>query len=429
MWRTVRERGSSSGPVGYARAATHYSTGMTGPAATAQIDAALADLYERFPYPRSIGDIGDFAKGHREPTWNPKSSFGVFFPEHRPRADLDILVAGCGTNLAPVFAATMPKARVVGVDISGASLQLSEAMAAEGGLTNLTHHQLPLEEVATLKDSFDFVVCTGVIHHLASPRAGLEALRGVLRPEGAMMVMVYARYGRQGIAMLAELCRRLGMSINELDAAKAQRLLAHLPPRHPFRLVYAHDSAAISLEEVMDMLLNPRDASYRVDDIESLVRESGLGFHRWLGNAEYRPQMSAIEACGLGSRAADLDPWGQAAAAELAHGSLFKHSFVLTHPQRTSAESLFAGDTIATARPSLCAHIVVRHVGDNLVVTNSAHQVPIQLAAPVGDIGPILKAADGTRTVAEIVGSSGRAGFELYRRLYHADAITLSRPG
>ena len=62
-----------------------------------------------------------------------------------------------------------------------------------------------------LNESFDQIICTGVLHHLAEPDAGLSALRGVLNPdEGAMHVMVYAPYGRTGIYMLQEFCRRIG---------------------------------------------------------------------------------------------------------------------------------------------------------------------------------------------------------------------------
>ncbi|MBL4686772.1 MAG: class I SAM-dependent methyltransferase [Nannocystaceae bacterium] len=398
----------------------------TGATAKDLQSAQLLQLYETFPYPRTIGDLQRFRDGQQQPVWNPKSSFPVFFPEAKFRRDLDILVAGCGTNLAPVFAATMPEARVVGVDISGASLELSEALARENGIHNLEHHQLPLEEIETLGRKFDYVCCTGVIHHLSDPAAGLRALGSVLHPDGAMMIMVYARYGRQGIYMLQELSRMLGLSICETDAAKVQKLLTLLPERHPFRLVYERESRPISLEEVMDMVLNPRDVSYRVADIRTLVDDAGLAFHRWLGNAEYRPEFTSLSGAGLDLAPSLLDPWARAAAAELAHGTLLKHRFVLTHPHRASAEDLFAGSRIADAYPSLSGHIHVEHVGQNLVVTNEAHQVPVKIAAPVQDIGPLLKTADGTRTVGDLVEAGGSKGHEVFRRLYHADIIQLS---
>ncbi len=387
-------------------------------------DVALRHLYESFPYPRVVGSLDDFKSGRRQPTWNPKTSFPVFFPESEARDDLDILIAGCGTHLAPIFAATMPNSRVVAIDISSTSLKISQELATSEGLENVEHHRLPLEEVASLERSFDFVCCTGVVHHLADPAAGLRALGKVLRPEGAMMIMVYARYGRQGVYMLQELAQRLGLPTNELSAAKLQKLLALLPPRHPFRLVYADGGARISLEEVMDMVLNPRDRSYRVQDVRTLVEDAGLGFHRWLGNAEYRPEMTSLGPAGLARELSD-DPWERAAAAELSLGSLIKHSFVVTHPQRASAETLFAGDGIRDAIPSLSAHLRIEHAGANLVATNDGHQTAVPTVAPVGELAALLKAIDG-RSVGKLAASLPKGALEAYRQLYHADVIQLS---
>lgn len=394
-----------------------------------QADDALRALYERFPYPRAIDTLADFREGRRQPNWNPRTSFPVYFPRARPRDDLDVLVAGCGTNLAPIFAATMPRARVVGIDISGSSLELSRALAEREGLTNVEHHQLALEDVAELSRGFDFIACTGVLHHLADPVAGLSALGSVLRDDGAMQIMVYARYGRHGIYMLQELCDLLGLRIDEVDAARAQQLLANLPDDHPFRRVYPRGGPPISLEEVMDMVLNPRDVSYRVADVRALVEGAGLGFHRWLGNAEYRPESTSLIAAGLGPRAEQLDPWTRAAAAELTFGTLIKHNFVVTHPQRPSADAVFSGDAILDAIPSLAAHIRIEHHGAMLTAKNDAHQVDVGITAPVAEMASALKACDNKRTVRQLVAQGAVGDAEAYRALYHADAVQLSCPG
>lgn len=387
---------------------------------------ALQRLYEQFPYPKEVSGLDDFKAGRRQPIWNPKTSFSVFFPQDKPREDLDILVAGCGTNLVPVFGAFMPEARIVGVDISEASLKISAEQSAANGIDNVEHIQLPLEDIASLGRDFDFVCCTGVLHHLADPAAGLRALGRVTRPGGAIMAMVYARYGRQGIYMLQELATKLGLRIDELTAAKTQKLLALLPPTHPFRLVYRNAGEVISREEVMDMILNPRDRSYRVHDVRELVEDAGLKFHRWLGNAPYRPEMTALGQAGLLPEADALGPWEQAAAAELAFGNIIKHSFVVTHPERSSASDLFEGAALLDAYPSLSTHVKVEHSGANLIVTNEGHGVPIETAAPVTEMAALLKACDGHRTVGQLASTLGDGVVSAYRHLYNADAITLS---
>lgn len=65
----------------------------------------------------------------------------------------------------------------------------------------------------------DGLVCAGVLHHLENPAAGLQALRAVLSDQGAMMIMLYGKYGRTGVYQVQELLRMIN-SNQELPQAK-----------------------------------------------------------------------------------------------------------------------------------------------------------------------------------------------------------------
>ena len=86
---------------------------------------------------------------------------------------------------------------------------------------------------ASWRLTFDEIVCTGVLHHLANPEAALRALRDVLDPDGAMHLMVYAPYGRAGIYMLQEFCRRIGIQASDDEIRDLIVTLGALPARHP----------------------------------------------------------------------------------------------------------------------------------------------------------------------------------------------------
>ena len=101
---------------------------------------------------------------------------GFCGPIGNTNPDLDILIAGCGTNQAAIFAYTNPAAKVVGVDISQPSLDHQQYLKDKHGLWNLELHLLPIEEVPTLGLDFDLVVSTGVLMVLADPLAGMKAL-------------------------------------------------------------------------------------------------------------------------------------------------------------------------------------------------------------------------------------------------------------
>ena len=87
------------------------------------------------------------------------------------------------------------------------------------------------------------------------------------------------------------------------------------------------------------------------------------------------PEFSALAPAGLSARLEGRDPWQLAELAELCHGSLLKHRFVLTHSGRRSAAELFAGSGIERAIPSLTAQLRFEDEGEVVVLTNGCHKV------------------------------------------------------
>ena len=180
----------------------------------------------------------------RSPAWmsiatctaNPdrrRALFHLLWPAEPLRGDQEILVAGCGTSQAARYALREPDARITAIDISETSLRYTRDLQRKYDLENLDLHQLPIEDVQELGRTFDQIVCTGVLHHLPDPDLGLRALRDVLRPQGAMHLMVYAPYGRAGIYMMQEYCRLLGISSSDKDLRDLGATLEALPADHP----------------------------------------------------------------------------------------------------------------------------------------------------------------------------------------------------
>src|SRR5208283_3722980 len=168
----------------------------------------VRDFYERYPYPRPIDKLDKY-RALWQDRQRRRADYHLFWPSRPYREDYSILIAGCGTSQAAKHALRWPAAQVVGIDFSATSVRCTEELKRKYNLNNLQVHQLPIEKVGDLEANFDQIVCTGVLHHLADPDAGLRALRSVLKPDGAMHLMVYAPYGRTGIYMLQEFCRRI----------------------------------------------------------------------------------------------------------------------------------------------------------------------------------------------------------------------------
>ena len=146
----------------------------------------------------------------------------------------------------------------MGIDVSATSLEHTERLKQNHKLTNLKTRQLAVENVEELDQRFDLIICTGVLHHLVDPDAGLRALRSVLKPEGAMNLMVYAPYGRTGVYMMQEYCRRLGIGTSPEEIRDLTTVLRNLPEHHPLLATQGGSREFPHADALADAVLNPR---------------------------------------------------------------------------------------------------------------------------------------------------------------------------
>src|SRR5215472_14377343 len=193
---------------------------------------AVRAFYESHPYPAPLRDLDRHRELYRNPDRRRALSL-LLWPAEKSPANREILVAGCGTSQAATYALREHDARVTAIDISETSLRHTRELQQKYGLRNLGLHRLPIEEVGELGQTFDQIVCTGVLHHLRDPDTGLRSLRNVLAPNGAMQLMVYAAYGRAGIYMMQEYCRLLGVGISEAELHDLGATIGALSSDHP----------------------------------------------------------------------------------------------------------------------------------------------------------------------------------------------------
>ena len=248
----------------------------------------VARQYKRWRYPEPIQSLENWISGNWE-RFDPSHAHRLLWPDRRYRPELDILSAGCGTNQAAAVAYTNPAAKVTGIDISQESLDHGRYLKDRYGLANLELRLLPIEEVADLNRDFDLIMCTGVLHHLASPEAGLAALAGVLRPDGVAALMVYARYGRLGVEIMQSAFRDMGLVQDERSLDLVKAAVASIPPSHPLSAYLAIAPDVQFDAGLVDTFLHGRDRSYTVDDCLALVESAGLVFQDWLLKSNYYP--------------------------------------------------------------------------------------------------------------------------------------------
>ena len=391
--------------------------------------AAVQDFYERYPYPPPIDDLDNYRRRWQDPH-RRRADFHLFWPEKPYAAERTILVAGCGTSQAAKHAARCPEARVIGIDVSATSVRHTEDLKRKYDLSNLEVHQLPIDRVGNLAMTFDEIVCTGVLHHLAHPEPALRALRNVLHQDGAMHLMVYAPYGRAGIYMLQEFCRRLGIQAADEAIRDLVVALGALPAGHPLAGLLREAPDFRKEAALADALLHPQDRAYSVPQLLDFIGGAGLTFSRWIRQAPYSPHCGVMARLPQASRIAALEPAQQFAAAELFRGAMMSHSVIVRRddrPGRSQAIS-FSGDAWLDYVPvrvpdTLCVQERLPP-GAAAVLINRAHTdtdiyVPIDAREK-----RLVDAIDGERSIGEIAGDEPRDVCRaLFERLWWHDQV------
>ena len=378
---------------------------------------AITRFYDRHPYPPPVTDLDSYLDSWNEPG-RRRAEHHLLFPSQPFRDNPDLLVAGCGTSQAVRHALRWPAAAVVGIDVSETSLRHSEELRRRYSLDNLELHRLPIERVAELDRSFDIVVCTGVLHHLTDPDAGLLALRGALRSDGAMHLMVYARYGRFGVEMMQEYARMLGTSTSKEEVRALAETLAEVPDGPPLAHLLRNSPDFRRVDAFADALLNPRERSYSVPELLDTIQRGGLVFGRWYRQAPYRPQCGAVAASPHAEALAALPEPEQFAAMELFRGTMVRHSFIgyrSDYPPGKRPASFDAGGWLRAVPIRLPDTIAVEErlpPGAAAVLINPSHTYT-DLVLPITDAEQRLyQAIDGKASVTEIgrkVGEDGNA--------------------
>jgi 2-polyprenyl-3-methyl-5-hydroxy-6-metoxy-1,4-benzoquinol methylase len=291
------------------------------------------------------------------------------------RTGFRVLVAGGGTGDTVIYLAEQLRhgdAEVVYLDMSSASREVAEARAKVRKLDNIRWITASIMELPELGlGQFDYIECCGVLHHLESTEAGLQALNSVLKDDGAIFLMLYAKYGRQSIYDMQTLLRTwlpAGLSMPE-QVQMARRLLAALPPSNSFVRNLDTWQSEISAEGhgdagLYDLLLHSQDRCFDVPELYALAQGCGLqllGFP--IRQADYDPcnHVSDVE---IRKHLAQMDQPRRHALAEQMVCNIDKHEFFLARQADRGARlddgnmALRSFRTLLEDAPKLAASMV-----------------------------------------------------------------------
>ena len=375
---------------------------------------AVRRQYEEFPYPEWDPDRDRQGRFFTHLNTLPMMNHYCYRGRRDFLAGFKVLIAGGGTGdstlwLAKQLAGT--DATIVNVDISEASTAIATQRAEALGLDNVTWVHGSLLDLPEMDlPTFDYINCSGVLHHLKDPVAGLRALRAVLAEDGAVGLMLYGRYGRTGIYYMQELMRL----INAEDAggqkkiANTRAVLDSLPATNWFKraeeLVTDHRWA--SGAGVYDLFLHSQDRPYSVPELYELLAACGLHLIQFGPEArgQYKPQ-TMIQDETLRQTVRQMPLRRRQAIGEILSGAVMKHSFWAA-PRPDTVASLDDLDNVPLfIRPGTVDTSVVPAAGATVTWTfrTPAALVPDMVLHPGRYAWAVCRHINGRRSLKEII--------------------------
>lgn len=258
-----------------------------------KITEAVRQQYNHFPYPSiPIGEMLD------EVLYSTNFEFVHYLctGKYKSSKNIKILDAGCGTGYSTLkLAQQNPDAVITAVDLSANSLKMAKERIENAGISpdKINFMEADLLNLPEFPEKFDYIVCTGVLHHTASPETGLKNLVSNLKDDGLMYLMLYSEYGRFYLNQMRTLIKIIQSDKDSLSEGMeiGRELINSLDSNNQIYLNYkkSYDASkqllgenfAASEAQFIDAYVNAHELTYNIEKLFSLIEDNNLNFIRF----------------------------------------------------------------------------------------------------------------------------------------------------
>ncbi len=194
-----------------------------------------------------------------------------------------ILIAGCGTGQQILNYSGINDVDIFAIDISKSSLAYAKRMTDQYKIQNIYYFQSDLLNINLLKESFDMIVCTGVLHHMEKPYEGLKSLCKVLKPNGFMKLGLYSTIARSSIIELRNEIKKLNLDFNKKNMSKIREIILNSEKNEIKMCSKFNDFYSTS--GFRDLIFNKIEHTFNLIEIQNDILKQNLKF---LGFGKHR---------------------------------------------------------------------------------------------------------------------------------------------
>lgn len=245
------------------------------------VSEAVQGMYEESPYPRWVAAVKfdpvapiEFFNG---------ACVGVKMDEFGDPQTPKVLFAGCGTGKVVVEESVLwSNAEVLALDLSLPSLAFGRRRAEELGIKNVKFARGDLLELPKLGTFYDYISCSGVLHHMSDPIAGWRALTDVCRPGGVIRICLYSEMARAPVRYAQSL---IGDGRAGADVTTVKKIREEL-----IKTATAQESPDLRLQEIFsaldmyttsmcrDLLFHVQEHDFTIPKVAAAIEQLGLRF-------------------------------------------------------------------------------------------------------------------------------------------------------
>jgi 2-polyprenyl-3-methyl-5-hydroxy-6-metoxy-1,4-benzoquinol methylase len=194
-----------------------------------------------------------------------------------------MLDVGCGSGYGVLtMALANPGARIVGVDLSPASVELAKQRLEHHGLGDrVEFHALPMDALPQLGLSFDYINCDELLYLQPDPAQGLAAMKAVLKPDGIIRSNLHSLHQRNSYFKAQELAGLVGLmddNPGSLEVEVFQGLIGALKDSVRLKPQIWDCTQSDNEEKIMMNLLFQRDRGFTIPQMFDYIHRADLDF-------------------------------------------------------------------------------------------------------------------------------------------------------
>lgn len=221
------------------------------------VTEAVKAFYEENPFP-GYDDV-DSKEGLGEKA--EKAIYTRLLDDQIPHG-ARILEAGCGTGQLSNFLGIKWGRTVFATDICLNSLKLGQEFKEKNQIDNVTFFQMNLFRPIFRPESFQFVICNGVLHHTSNPFLGFQSILRLVQKGGYIIIGLYNTFGRIPTDLRCSLFKLTGNRFKQLDARLRDKGFSNKKKYTWF----------------MDQYKNPHESKHTIGEVPSWFDQSGVEF-------------------------------------------------------------------------------------------------------------------------------------------------------